>query len=75
ALGKGGSGSEIVRTIMALAHDLGMKVVAEGIETDEQLAKLRSMQCEYGQGYLFNKPIDSQAAGILLAGSLAGVVD
>ncbi|MEO7841134.1 MAG: EAL domain-containing protein, partial [Anaerolineales bacterium] len=75
ALGKGGSGSEIVRTIMALAHDLGMKVVAEGIETDEQLAKLRSMQCEYGQGYLFNKPIDSQAAGILLAESLAGVVD
>ena len=74
ALGKDGSGSEIVRTIMALAHDLGMKVVAEGIETDEQLSKLKSMQCEYGQGYLFNKPIDSQAAGILLAESLAGVV-
>jgi EAL domain-containing protein (putative c-di-GMP-specific phosphodiesterase class I) len=51
-----------------------MKVVAEGIETDEQLSKLKSMQCEYGQGYLFNKPIDSQAAGILLAESLAGVV-
>jgi len=74
ALGKGGSGSEIVRTIMALAHDLGMKVVAEGIETDEQLSKLRSMQCEYGQGYLFNKPIDSQAAGLLLAESFSRVV-
>jgi len=49
-------------------------VVAEGIETDEQLSKLKSMQCEYGQGYLFNKPIDSRAAGILLAESLAGVV-
>jgi diguanylate cyclase (GGDEF)-like protein len=73
-LGKDGSGSEIVQTILALAHNLGMKVVAEGIETDEQLAKLRSMQCEYGQGYLFNKPIDSQAAGILLAESLAIVV-
>jgi len=73
ALGKDGSGSEIVRTIMALAHDLGMKVVAEGIETDEQLSKLRSMQCEYGQGYLFNKPIDSQAAGMLLAESLVRV--
>ena len=70
-LGKDGNGLEIVRTILALAHDLGMKVVAEGIETEDQLSKLRSMQCEYGQGYLFNKPIDSQAAGILLAESLA----
>ena len=49
-----------MRTILALAHDLGMKVVAEGIETEEQLSKLKSMQCEYGQGYHFNKPIDSQ---------------
>ena len=73
-LGKDGSGFEIVRTILALAHDLRMKVVAEGIETEDQLSKLKSMQCEYGQGYLFNKPIDSQAAGILLAESLARVV-
>src|SRR5687767_15302734 len=54
-LGIDGSGLEIVRTILALAHDLGMKVVAEGIETEDQLSKLKSMQCEYGQGYLFNK--------------------
>jgi len=73
-LGIDGSGLEIVRTILALAHDLGMKVVAEGIETEDQLSKLKSMQCEYGQGYLFNKPIDSQAAGILLEESLTRVV-
>jgi diguanylate cyclase (GGDEF)-like protein/PAS domain S-box-containing protein len=72
-IGKDGSGSEIVRTILVLAHDLGMKVVAEGIETDEQLSKLKSMECEYGQGYLFTKPIDSQMATTLLAQSLASV--
>jgi EAL domain-containing protein (putative c-di-GMP-specific phosphodiesterase class I) len=72
-IGKDGNGSEIVRTILTLAHDLGMKVVAEGIETDEQLAKLNAMECEYGQGYLFTKPINSQMATALLAKSLAGV--
>ncbi|MGE5775853.1 MAG: putative bifunctional diguanylate cyclase/phosphodiesterase, partial [Chloroflexota bacterium] len=65
-IGNNGSGSEIVQTILALAHDLGMKVVAEGIETDEQLSKLKSMECEYGQGYLFTKPVDSQAVEALL---------
>ena len=72
-IGKGGDGSEIVRTILALAHDLHMKVVAEGIETEEQLTKLKTMNCEYGQGYLFNKPIDSQMASTLLAKSFAEV--
>jgi EAL domain-containing protein (putative c-di-GMP-specific phosphodiesterase class I) len=72
-IGKDGTGVEIVRTILALAHDLGMKVVAEGIETDEQLSKLKSMECEYGQGYLFTKPINSQMAGSLLSKSLAGI--
>ncbi len=72
-IGNDRSGSEIVRTILALAHDMGMKVVAEGIETDEQLSKLKSMECEYGQGYLFTRPVDSQAVGALLAKSLARV--
>jgi diguanylate cyclase (GGDEF)-like protein/PAS domain S-box-containing protein len=72
-IGANGSGSDIVRTILALAHDLGMKVVAEGIETDEQLSELKSMECEYGQGYLFTRPIDSQMACTLLAESLARV--
>jgi diguanylate cyclase (GGDEF)-like protein/PAS domain S-box-containing protein len=70
-IGNNGSGAEIVQTILALAHDLGMKVVAEGIETDEQLAKLKSMACEYGQGYLFTKAVDSPSAEKLLAKSLS----
>ncbi|HEV2775461.1 MAG TPA: EAL domain-containing protein [Solirubrobacteraceae bacterium] len=48
----------IVRGIVALAHNLGMQVVAEGIEHPEQLALLRSIGCEYGQGYLFARPMD-----------------
>ncbi len=68
-IGNDGSGSEIVQTILALAHDLGMRVVAEGIETDVQLSKLKSMACEYGQGYLFTKPVDSQAVEALLVKS------
>ncbi|MBF2001207.1 MAG: EAL domain-containing protein [Synechococcales cyanobacterium M58_A2018_015] len=48
----------IVRTIMTLAWNLGMDVVAEGVETSKQLAQLRSLQCEYGQGFLFSKPVD-----------------
>jgi EAL domain-containing protein (putative c-di-GMP-specific phosphodiesterase class I) len=71
-IGKDGNGSEIVRTILTLAHELGMKVVAEGIETDEQLSKLKDMNCEYGQGYLFTRAVNSQTAAAFLAKSLAG---
>jgi len=49
----------IVRGIVALAHNLEMHVVAEGIEHPEQLALLRSIGCEYGQGYLFAGPMDA----------------
>ncbi len=51
---------EIVRIILMLAHNLGMKVVAEGIELSEQMELLREMDCEFGQGYLFAKPIDAE---------------
>ena len=57
---------EIVRTIMTLANNLGMDTVAEGVETERQLAQLRLLKCEYGQGYLFSKPVDAAAAGALL---------
>lgn len=52
----------IVRTIITLAWNLGMDVVAEGVETPKQLAQLRSLKCEYGQGFLFSKPLDQLAA-------------
>ncbi|MBA3441813.1 MAG: EAL domain-containing protein, partial [Pyrinomonadaceae bacterium] len=58
---------EIVRTIVELAHNLGMEVTAEGVETYEQLAQLKKLACEYGQGYFFSKPVDSTSAQALLA--------
>ena len=57
----------IVKTIIALAHELNRKVIAEGVETKEQLSILRSLGCEYAQGYLFAKPLPQEEAGNLLA--------
>jgi len=48
----------IVRTIVALAQNLGMDVVAEGVETEDQLKLLRKLECENGQGFLFSTPLD-----------------
>ena len=59
--------SQIVGTIVTLARNLGMRVSAEGLETAEQLAKLRSLDCEYGQGFFFSKPLDHADAGRLIA--------
>ncbi len=60
----------IVRAIVTLAHTLNMDVIAEGVETLQQLSQLRSLQSEYGQGYFFSKPVDSKAAEKLLAAKL-----
>jgi EAL domain-containing protein (putative c-di-GMP-specific phosphodiesterase class I) len=49
---------QIVKTIVTLAGNLGMQVIAEGVETEEQLEQLRALKCQYGQGYLFSKPLD-----------------
>lgn len=54
--------AEIVRTIVGLAQNLGMDVVAEGVETPDQFLTLKSLGCEYGQGYFFSKPLDFQRA-------------
>jgi diguanylate cyclase (GGDEF)-like protein len=53
---------EITQTIITLAHSLKLDVVAEGVETEAQLDIVRSLGCEYGQGYLFSRPLDEQAA-------------
>ncbi|HEX7587270.1 MAG TPA: bifunctional diguanylate cyclase/phosphodiesterase, partial [Anaerolineae bacterium] len=68
-MGMNGNGSEIVRTILVLAHDLGMKVIAEGVETLDQLTRLKGLECEYGQGFLFAKPVDYQMASTLISES------
>jgi EAL domain-containing protein (putative c-di-GMP-specific phosphodiesterase class I) len=57
---------QIVRTIIELARVLGMDVVAEGIETQEQYRLLRQMGCRFGQGYLFAKPLPAEEVGRLL---------
>ncbi len=58
--------TEIISAIISLAHNLGMDVVAEGVETEQQLQQLRSFNCEYGQGYLFSKPVSASDAERLL---------
>lgn len=58
----------IVRHSIGLAHDLGMAVVAEWIEEEDQLQMLRAIGCDFGQGYLFSKPLPADEAGQLLRG-------
>ncbi len=58
--------SEIVRIIVMLAHNLGLKVVAEGAETAEQVSQLKHLKCELVQGYFFARPGDHAAAQALL---------
>jgi diguanylate cyclase (GGDEF)-like protein/PAS domain S-box-containing protein len=61
-----GQSTDIAHTIVILAHQLGLDVVAEGVETAEQLAQLRSLGCEYAQGYYFSKPVDGKKAEELI---------
>jgi diguanylate cyclase (GGDEF)-like protein/PAS domain S-box-containing protein len=58
--------AEIIRTIVSLASNLGMDVVAEGVETGEQVIQLSGLNCEYVQGYLISRPIDAEAARALI---------
>jgi PAS domain S-box-containing protein len=64
---------EIVRVIVMLAHHLGLKVIAEGVETQAQLDLLRHLGCERAQGYLFSRPVDHEAIVKLLASNRAAV--
>jgi len=58
---------EIVRAIIMLAHNLGLKVVAEGTETEEHIRLLKQLNCEMAQGYSYSRPADAQAMLKLLA--------
>ncbi len=61
---------EIVRTIITLAHNLRMQVIAEGVETDAQYAALRALRCDYVQGFLFADPAPPPLAELLLTAEL-----
>ena len=55
------SASDMVEMIITLAHKMGMKMIAEGIETARQFERLRELGCEFGQGYYFSQPLESKA--------------
>jgi diguanylate cyclase (GGDEF)-like protein len=60
----------IVRAMVLLAHQLGMGAIAEGVETEQQLAQLKALGCDLAQGYLFSRPLDSEKTAGLIASSL-----
>ncbi|RRQ21109.1 EAL domain-containing protein [Thiohalobacter thiocyanaticus] len=50
---------ELVKATIAMAHSLGLKVVAEGVETEDQRRILKEQGCDYAQGYLFGRPMSA----------------
>ena len=62
-----GENFEIVRMIVSLGRNLGMSVIAEGVETKQQLDQLRSLKCDHAQGYFFAKPANSETTEALIA--------
>jgi diguanylate cyclase (GGDEF)-like protein len=70
-LGRDPENTAIVTAVISLARSLGMKVTAEGIENQEQMAYLQRLNCDQGQGYHFSRPLPAPAAEELLAGNPA----
>ncbi len=66
-IGPNGENAAIVQTIVTLAHNLGMSVIAEGVETAAQLDLLRHMGCEFGQGFYFSRPVIATEAEKMIA--------
>jgi EAL domain-containing protein (putative c-di-GMP-specific phosphodiesterase class I) len=70
-IGRDGNDEAIVNGIIKLAHSLGQRVVAEGVETQQQLDFLRSCECDFAQGFLFAKPLPHRDFEKLLTKSAA----
>ena len=66
-----GEGMEIARSIVPMANNLRLDVVAEGVETIQQVALLKKLECKYGQGFYFSRPLSAEGIAALLAGDLA----
>jgi EAL domain-containing protein (putative c-di-GMP-specific phosphodiesterase class I) len=62
--------AEIVSAMIDLTHALGLKAVAEGVETSEQLTRLRQMKCDLAQGNYFSEPLPSEELAVILAEDL-----
>jgi diguanylate cyclase (GGDEF)-like protein/PAS domain S-box-containing protein len=69
-MGDDGEGMEIARTILPMANNLRLDVVAEGVETVQQVALLKKLECKYGQGFYFSRPLSAEGTKALLAGDL-----
>ena len=67
ALGRASDDSAIVRSVVALGHALNLTVVGEGVETQEQAAHLQELDCDLGQGYLFDRPMPGPDVAAMLA--------
>jgi EAL domain-containing protein (putative c-di-GMP-specific phosphodiesterase class I) len=75
-LSQSSGGAAIIKGILGIAHDLGMRVVAEGVETLDQVRELRALGCNLGQGYYFSRPISGQVAlGLLMQATDRSPVD
>ena len=61
-VGNNGEGMEIIKTILLLAKDMNVAVIAEGLETTNQVSQITSLHCEYGQGFLFSRAVESGEA-------------
>jgi EAL domain-containing protein (putative c-di-GMP-specific phosphodiesterase class I) len=66
-LGEDAEDTAIVQMIIDLAHTLGMEVIAEGVESEEQAERLKEMGCDLGQGFYFAEPLPSEAVSEFLA--------
>jgi diguanylate cyclase (GGDEF)-like protein/PAS domain S-box-containing protein len=67
-IGESPKDEAMLSALVALAHSVDTRTIAEGVETEAQLARLREVECDFAQGYYFARPLPSQAAGALLAG-------
>ena len=65
-LGEESGAAVLTRGVIDLAHALGLKVIAEGVETEGQLEELRELGCDLAQGHYFSEPLTGEAAGALL---------
>lgn len=68
-----GAGAAVIGGLLRTAHELGIPVIAEGIESEAQAAHLARLGCQFGQGYLYSRPLDREAITELLLSQQVGM--